>query len=188
MTVKQTIRRTLLPSTTMLLIGLISSCSETPGQAVPMDNRTSPTVSAPVRTSTKPPDGNALKNLDPCTLLTEAEVSLFGAQTGVRDDTAAPACQWTVRGQGVFSVAIRAEQGLQDIVIDKGTLVDHPLASHQGRRLEENSGAGGCMVSIRISESSRVDANSVARSDTAKACEFAGKVAELIEPRLPKGE
>ncbi|MGQ0838916.1 DUF3558 domain-containing protein [Actinokineospora sp.] len=179
----------LLVTATMLLVG-VTSCSETAGQAIPQPESTTATrstESAPPGTTPSSP--NELDKLDPCALLTAAEVAQFGAEVGERDDTTqSTGCQWTIRGQAVFSIALRAKQGLDDIVVDRGTVVDHRVGTRDGRKLEANDGPGACMISISITRSSRVDASSNARSDTAKACGFASKVAELIEPRLPKGE
>ncbi|MGQ0838925.1 DUF3558 family protein [Actinokineospora sp.] len=180
-----------LVTATILTLGL-TSCAETAGQATPQPGSTTATTtrsSDPTPPSTKPASSNELDKLDPCILLSESDVAQFGAGIGVpKNTTRSRACQWTVSGQGVFTVALRAEQGLDDIVVSRGTVADHPVGDHDGRKLEADDGPGGCMISIGISESARVDTSSSTRSDTAKACEFAGRVAELIEPKLPKGE
>ncbi|WP_139191060.1 DUF3558 family protein [Actinokineospora iranica] len=172
----------------ILLTGL-AACTETPGQPLPQPDPTTPTHSTqPRTTSTTPAATHALDNLDPCQLLTQAETTQLGAGPGERHDTSLrSSCQWTMKGQGVFSITIRPEQGLKDIVTDNGTISDYPVGDRHGRKLEGNGG-GGCMIIIEIAQSARVDVSGTTRADTAKACRVANNVVNLIEPRLPKGE
>jgi hypothetical protein len=96
-------------------------------------------------------------------------------------------CKWTIPGQGAFGLVLRAELGLNDIVVGSGTLTDESVAGRRAKRLAEASGPGGCMVAMQVGARSRVDVQVAARTDTAKACDIAARVATLVEPKLPKG-
>jgi Protein of unknown function (DUF3558) len=170
--------RTVLPILATLIA--MSGCSNTTsGEPLP--------TSEPTATSGGSP---SLDVVDPCTLLTAAEVGQFGANAGKPvNSSRARACQWLVPGgNGVFSINLRSGQGLADIVVAQGKLADQRVGSHSGKILRDDDGPGACMISIEITKSSRVDVQSSYKTDTAMACDRATKVTNLIEPRLPRGE
>lgn len=188
------IRRSIMLTLAATLVAGLAACSDTPGQPVPQPNTTEQTsTSKPTSkatTSTKPTSSaGGLDKVDPCQLLVKADESRFQAEPGIPKDTSrSKACDWTVKGQGGFRIALRPDQGLDEIVVGDGKLSKYTVGSRDSRKLEASGGPGACMISIQVTESSRVDVDSTARSDTAKACEFATQVAELIEPKLPKGD
>jgi hypothetical protein len=171
-----------------LVIALAGCSAETPGEP----NPTGTTGSVGSTTSTRPPTNtsarSSLGSVDPCGLLEAADVAAFGANPGRRrGGSSAPSCDWTVPGgKGGFSVDIHPDRNVDQIVVRRGRLTDQVVGTRQGKRLEEDDGPGACMVSIPITDTSRVDFQGTANTNTAKACEYATRVAELIEPKLPK--
>jgi hypothetical protein len=164
------------------------------GQAVPTTGASNTPQSTANTESSAPTSsgggsGQSLDSIDPCALLTSDEAGQLGASSGSPESSGgARSCTWQVRGgNGVFGIDLRSSQGLKDIVVALGTLSDQRVGSHNGKMLTADGGAGTCMVSIGISDSSRVDVQRLYKADTAKACADATKVAGLIEPRLPKG-
>lgn len=77
---------------------------------------------------------------------------------------------------------------MNDIDVGAGALSDQRVGVHDGKLLKEFNGKGACAIIVKITDSSRVDISSVANNDTAKACDYATKVAAIIEPKLPRGE
>jgi hypothetical protein len=169
-----------------LVIGLAGCSAETPGEP----NATSTTSAVGSSTSTRPPTSTSqpspLVSIDPCGLLEPADVAAFGANPGQpRGSGIAKACQWLAPGQGAFSVNFNPDRSLEQIVVGRGRLTDQVVGTRQGKRLVDDS-PGACMVSIPITDTSRVDFSASTRTDTANACEFAMRLATLVEPKLPK--
>lgn len=182
-TVTTTVRMTV--SLAILAVGLVACSDQTGGDPNPATSTTTKSTTSSTSTGGKQ---SALDAIDPCGLLSASDVARFGARPGKRNDIGgAIGCGWTVPGQGTFGIALRSKQSVDSIVVGKGRIVDQSVGSHQGKRLEEPDGVGACLVSIAVSDSSRVDVDGVAtHTDNAKACDFATRVAELIEPKLPK--
>jgi hypothetical protein len=79
-------------------------------------------------------------------------------------------------------VAIRTNVGLSGFLANGGTVHDITVGTHQAKQVLDDSGS--CVVGIGVSDSSRVDVTATPGA-TADPCPVAGKLANLIEPKLP---
>jgi hypothetical protein len=187
-TVLNTRRVVLLPIALGLVVGLTGCSQSLAGNATPRPT-TVATDSEPTSrtsaTSTKPTGGSgtALEDINPCTdLLTEAEIRDLHAEPGV--PSVRNSCRWSVSEGPAFAIALRGDKGLDDITT--GTLSNESIGGRKAKRQVDDPGPGSCMVALEVGVNSRVDVVGVADIDTARACDYATRVATLIEPRLPK--
>jgi hypothetical protein len=143
-------------------------------------------VSVPPSTPAKP----ALADVKPCDLLSSTDRSTVGLTTIGADKVvgAARACDWTA--PGVFGVTVTLDDatGLADLKVTKKTAAPAKVGAHDALRVSDKKAADGtCAVLLGVGEkaSAQVDVSNTNFTDTALACERAGTVAELIEPKLP---
>jgi hypothetical protein len=143
-------------------------------------------VSAPASAPAKP----TLAEVKPCDLLSSTDRSTVGLTSIGADKTigAARACDWTA--PGVFGVTVTLDNaaGLADVKVAKKTATSAKVGTHDALRVSDKKAADGtCAVLLGVGEnaSAQVDVSNTNFTDTALACERAGTVAELIEPKLP---
>lgn len=167
----------------ILAAAVLAGCTTT-GTAVPKETAGS-SGSVGVST-TSVVGGNKLHDLDPCALLSAAEVQQLGASRGEREDvTAARRCNWTVSGSHTFDIAIFENKSAKDAASAKGRQSEVTIGHHRAQRVEEGEGNPGlCDITFAITATSSVSAGSSAGTKTAKACDVATQVANLIEPKL----
>jgi hypothetical protein len=55
-----------------------------------------------------------------------------------------------------------------------------------GRKAVQAPGPGSCTLALAVGDTSRVDIGTTA-DDTKTACDAASKIADIVEPKLPKG-
>ncbi|PPK61342.1 DUF3558 domain-containing protein [Actinokineospora auranticolor] len=169
----------------------VPACSSTtPGTPLASAASTPPTT-----TSTGQPSeqgGGTLADLDPCSdMLTSAAKSDLGITDKGKPDDVGPArgCKWLVRGPEytlILSVGLYDALGIDDLPDD---INNKPLPDINGRKAVQShlsTSGGDCAVTIAVTKTTRASANAVAGVDRAKACQLAGKIAELIEPQLPR--
>ena len=162
---------------TVALLMSVAMCSRGVESTMASPSRAEPSITDKVR---------RLERLDPCRLLTSAEVGQFGAATGeatVLADT--PACQWIFPDGRVVDVGLDDRNGVGALVVGAGKLTMTVVGQHDARQVAENAGPGVCVVSLAVTPSSRVDVVAVVVMDTAAACGIANQVAKFVEPRLP---
>jgi hypothetical protein len=134
--------------------------------------------------------GSGLKSIQPCALLGAAVVSQY--QLSLSDTTpgtGARPCNWqnTTDNNGIgytVEIDIRDSQGIKDYIPAGDTLSSDNVGRHQGLQAKASAG-GGCDVTIGVTDSSRVDVQLVAGTDTNRACDLANQLAKLVEPQLP---
>lgn len=136
---------------------------------------------------------NKLAAVDPCTLLTQAQLDQYGLHK--RDAgtlVGARICSWAhptdENGKNGFNLkpAIWDQQGFKDINAEGQIVTDVPtIGRHQVRQAKQANG-DACFVSISVTDSSRVDVV-VASNSSDESCGLANQFAKLIEPRLPGG-
>ncbi|MCE7001329.1 DUF3558 domain-containing protein [Kibdelosporangium philippinense] len=132
-------------------------------------------------------DNSPTSNIDPCTLLTSADISTFGAAAGTRRDgldADTRGCRWVASGQYTIQVDVFDKLGVKDIQATGEVKSIPAIGSHQAVQFMYGP---SCTVTMAISDTSRVDAAVAAGNDATKACQVAAQVAPLIEPRLPGG-
>ncbi|WP_157987530.1 DUF3558 family protein [Jiangella endophytica] len=163
------------------------STDPTPGPTLePTQEPTSaPTSAAPAETG---PAGDAgLAALDPCAMVDAAGAGSLGL-TGGEAETLGEArvCRYRFEGPTLnesFTVSVELFEtyGPADIVAtDVQALA--PIGDHEAVTFTGTT--GGCVVSLGVSETSRLDATAVG-GDPALACEHATQLAALAEPALP---
>ena len=170
----------------------VSGCTSTStGSPLPTDpTGTGQTLSSPAASA-----GNAAAELaavDPCTLLTQAQLDQFGLHMRDSGDLGgARQCSWgraiDTNGKGGFVVGpvIWDNQGLKDINTDGQIVTDGmTVGRHQARQAKQAEGLA-CFVAIGVTDSARVDI--VVAGSPDEQCGLANQFAKLIEPRLPGG-
>jgi hypothetical protein len=177
--------RSSVPFLGMLSVAVLALAGCATGGAQPAAPG-SPQVSISSGAPAKP----ALVDVKPCDLLSSADRSAVGLTTiGVgKAIGAARACDWTA--PGVFGVTVTLDNaaGLADLKVAKKTATSAKVGAHDALRVSDKKAADGtCAVLVGIGEkgSAQVDVSNTNFTDTALACERAGTVAELIEPKLP---
>jgi hypothetical protein len=172
----------------MVAVAVSACTNQSSGQPVPGSNTsTSESPGTSSGSSSQPTgSGEVFDSIKPCELLSASELQRLHADPGTSSSD--NSCKWSIPGTGAFGVTLRADQSLNDIDAGQGTLSDDSVGSRKAKRLSDAAGPGGCLIAIEVGSRARTDVEAAARTDTAKACDLAGQIAGLIEPRLPKGE
>jgi hypothetical protein len=170
-----------------VLVSLAACNSEEPGTPTAGDT-TRPTGSTAGSTPPTAPTsgGSGLGALDPCELLTAGELTQLGLPPGKADTVAGyPVCEWNPQGPAIVDLTLRPNKGLDDLNTAGRTATDVSIGSHAGRRLEGPT-AGRCGFDLAITERSSVTVGAL-HDQTPAACALAERVANVIEPKLPRG-
>jgi hypothetical protein len=149
--------------------------------STPTPAGTSPSAEASGESAADP-----LAGVDPCTLVPAAVLT----RLHLEDQTSktlgkARVCRWryegaTLRDSYTVDVVIFSTVGIDDLIAD-----DPRSTTVNGRPAKSASNSSGaCVVSLHVTESSRVD-SSVVGGEKAGACRFASELAAAVEPRLP---
>lgn len=178
-------------SLVMFMLLVVAGCTmSTVGSPQPISATSSarPTVSRPAG---EPDVATNLAVINPCALLTQAQIDQFGLRkTDDGDLAGARQCSWThpsdkhARGGYAVGPAIWDHQGLKDINANGYMVTDRPIGRHEGRQARQIDG-DGCFISIGVANSARVDVVVVGEPGT--ACRVANEFATLMEPLLPGG-
>jgi electron transfer flavoprotein alpha/beta subunit len=80
-------------------------------------------------------------------------------------------------------VVIIATAGINKVPTNAGPVTHITVGSHQAVQAIDTA-TGGCLVSMGVTSTSRVDAEAVA-NDSSQSCALALSVAKAIEPNLP---
>ncbi|WP_254897041.1 DUF3558 domain-containing protein [Amycolatopsis sp. Hca4] len=173
---------------------MLAGCTTTqPGTALPTGSETA--VPSGAGSSSANPGGVSTADLQPCELLTPADLSSYASSfepANERKLGGARVCSYQHKiadpsEEGmILSVAIRDTAPL-DSVNDTGNGVkDLPV---NGRSAKEASSDAplGCTVALGVGDKARVDVNATGLKTVAKACQIAEDMAtKIVEPKLPK--
>lgn len=137
-------------------------------------------------TATSPAGGgDSLADFDPC-----AEMNAVAGQLSLgnieKDGTQECAARW---GQTTTAVRVKAfpELGIADYVPGaSSTITDITIGKHKAKKVTAPSSSTSCAVTVEVTSKSRVDFVGAATSSQQEACDAAQKLAEAIEPKLPK--
>ncbi|MFD9962921.1 DUF3558 family protein [Amycolatopsis sp. NPDC058986] len=187
-------RNLLLRSAIALTAGafVLAGCSsQQSGTASPAGTASGGPSSPPASASGAP--GGSTASLDPCTLVSGSDLSTYGTFDGpAKQDVGAGArdCQ-LVRQRANASddtltvdITVRDNAGL-DALPDNGG-GKKPGTMTSGRKaVQAPQPPEGCVLALAVGTGSRVDV-SIVSADSAKACDIASKVADVVEPKLPK--
>ncbi len=133
--------------------------------------------------ATAGPAGTATAALRPCDLLTEAERQKLGVV--VLDEEVlgyARSCETRASGKYALSVGIFDTMRMEDVVAP-GEKKSIRLAGRPAVQLRTN--LDGCGISLRVSETSRVDVLVSAGGNHERACSVAHQAATMVEAKLP---
>jgi predicted small secreted protein len=174
---------------------LLAGCTSTQaGTASPVKSDTAaPSSENP---SSADPGSASTTALEPCTLLTAADVSGYASSFEPAEEKklgGARICRFqhktasaTEEGM-ILSVAIRDSAPLGSVNDTGNGVKDLPV---NGRPAKEASSDAplGCTVALGVGDKSRVDVNATGLNTVAKACQIAEDMAtKIVEPKLPKG-
>ncbi|WP_158602813.1 DUF3558 family protein [Jiangella rhizosphaerae] len=157
--------------------------------ASPAPTATDPASEPPAATTTAPADQSPLEALRPCEVVDAAGLASLGLTGGEEKSIGqARVCRYRFEGPTLnetFTVSVELfdTYGLADIVTTDSEIQPlPPIGGHEARTFTEAT--GGCVVSLGVTDSSRVDATAVG-GDTELACEQATALAAVVEPVLP---
>lgn len=173
----------------------LSGCEEGGSPAAGPTSETSASQSA-----TPPPQTSAAAaptaSLDACTLLQRATIEKEFAdfapfQEGKREDSSdVRGCTWYNETETAndprlqVDVAIRDRQGVKDAQDAGGGVSTGTLASGREAAQIPIPSTKGCIIALAVGPTSRVD---ITVGVHEKACDMASAMADLVDPKLPKG-
>ncbi|WP_026423188.1 DUF3558 domain-containing protein [Actinokineospora inagensis] len=162
---------------TLLLVALTAACSaQTGGTPIPA-------TSAPPTTATShQADPNALRTVQPCTLLPTAAIKTLGV-TGQPTPSATSKtrqCEWKAAGYTI-AVVIYDTAGINDVKTDR-EIEYLPIGTHDGARYLTRTSA--CAIAIDVTPTSRVDVQATGDHPD-DLCAPALEAAKQVEPAVP---
>lgn len=189
--------RLMILSAAVVALGLAGCNSSEGGNALPGDSSGAPTSEAPTSASSPSSSSSAGTDsgsvaIDPCSLVSSSDLAPVGDFAGA---TPKPGklvglryCDWQILDVSL-RIGVRDKQGVDDAK-DAGGGIQHDEADgRKVARIPIPSG-GACIVAVEITDSSRADIQGLKKGGTEGAdasCELAVKVAQIVEPKLPKG-
>ncbi|MGH3467141.1 MAG: DUF3558 domain-containing protein [Thermocrispum sp.] len=177
----------------------LASCSDKDGgNGLPGDPNTPPPVTQPsAAPSTAPAQGGELEKIKACDLLTDDEAATiskgFAAEDTGPGSGASSSCGWdTSIDRGIpidkhisLGINIRPWQSVDEYFVSStGKVTDGDVEGRKAKQVAENGGEGTCELAF-AAEAGRVDVT-VSTKQIERACEIAGEVSTLIEPKLPE--
>ncbi|EHR48670.1 hypothetical protein SacmaDRAFT_0363 [Saccharomonospora marina XMU15] len=131
--------------------------------------------------------------MDPCSLLTDEELSEFAdyKQPESRFSAGARNCRWRpIRENAqqrlpLVNLDARDNIGVEGMN-DIGSGVRKGQLGGSGRAVAQTSNEEGCVIGMAVGEGARVDVV-VSAVGPDKACDIASRIAEIIDPKLPMG-
>ena len=183
-------RSVLLLSVAAAVFGLAGCSEETSGSARP--NPTSdPTTAATEQseqseTTTTEEQASGLADVEPCDLLPASAATQLGLTEGTESSIGEDrTCRWRFEGttlEDSFTVdlVLYDGRGVEEVVgtnITPTTIGGHSAVTF-------NDSTGGCIVSIAVGDTSRVDSLATG-GNLQRGCELANQLAAAVEPQLP---
>ena len=171
---------------------VVSSCtSATTGNPSPGSSQSSASSSSAATNAAS----NSLAGLKACKLLTDREAQQVVPGAGAAEDMGQPggstsACGWTkvatdTERAVTLGITIRPEQTIGQVNVGSGSSTTGMVNSHQARQVKGVEGTGTCLLSVGVGGTGRVDLFVDAGLDGDQACNIAGKIADIVVPKLP---
>jgi hypothetical protein len=191
-------KRTVRPALLLLAAGLfgLAGCSSAqsgsalPGAGVPADSGGGQTTTASAGPSSA---ASATSSIKPCSLVSATDLAQYGTFAAPQEKElgGARSCLLQRTRQSAsdkelgVSINVRDTQGT-DTVTDLGG--GKTTGKLNGRTAIEAPGPaqGGCLMALAVGDNARVDV-SITADSAQEACTVAEKVADVVEPKLPKG-
>ncbi|RSM66133.1 DUF3558 family protein [Amycolatopsis sp. WAC 01376] len=182
-------KKLLLVPLTAAAFVLVACSTEKPG--IPSAAPSSPAQGGESTAPTATTGGADPASIDPCSLLGVADLASYGTFKAPvpKDAGGARGCDFTKEAETAadavtLGVDIRDKQGV-DSVVDGGN--GKTTGNVNGRKaVLVPKPPSGCLMALEIGASARADVVVVA-SDPEKSCGMAEKIADIVEPKLPKG-
>lgn len=173
---------------------VLSACSTEQGRAVASDDTKATPASPPVsESSPNGGDGGATKlaEVDSCALLSEDQLAALGKNIQ-RETVGELSCHWSSKGVSprsndyiIIQIDIRPTQTVNELkALNSGTLTEGRVNDREARQVAADTTEGACIIGF-AADAGRVDILTQANT-TERGCDVAGRVAELIEPKLPE--
>ncbi|MFI9449454.1 DUF3558 family protein [Amycolatopsis sp. NPDC052450] len=182
-------KKLLLVPLTAAAFVLAACATEKPGtpSAAPSSPAQGGESTAPAATT----GGADSASIDPCSVIGAADLASIGPFEAPvpSNGGGARGCEFTKDSQTAadsvtVSVNVRDKQGV-DSVVDGGN--GKTTGNVNGRKaVLVPKPPGSCLMALEISASARVDLV-VVSTDPEKSCGMAEKIADIVEPKLPKG-
>jgi hypothetical protein len=191
------LKLTVRPAVLLLAVGVfgLAGCSSSqPGTALPSTGV--PTSASGGKTTSTPagPSSSAAgtSSIDPCSLLSASDLTQYGTFSGPdkKNLGGARVCAFlrtlasaSDKGLGV-SINVRDTQGIST-VNDVGGAKE--TGTVNGRKaIKVSLSQSACVLALAVGDNARVDV-SITADSAQEACTVADKVADVVEPKLPKG-
>jgi hypothetical protein len=189
---KKLYARTVLPLAAIVLV--VTGCTSTQA-GTPSPAATTSSGAATSGTSPAGPGGATTTSLDPCSLLLASDLTSYGTFIGPnkREEFGARSCGYVTQVKNSSDPQLGVDVNVRDTqtvdaLNDLGGGITQGKVN--GRRSALAAGSpdlGSCVLAMAVGTSSRVDVFITSATDTKQACDVATKVADTVEPRLPKG-
>src|SRR5437879_2052229 len=175
-----------LPLVAAAIVGLSACSSQSPGDPV-----ASNTTSAAPTSGGSTSSGTSLASVDPCSLLTQAQVTNNGLMAGQTVNAAGGrACRWVRPDNGSsvdgynIQIVIYNQAGLDQLNTTGGQVSDYPVGKYQGKLFQDSS-LNNCGVSVGTTSTSRVDIYVNSSVSLAQGCSLVKEVAPKIVANFP---
>jgi uncharacterized protein DUF3558 len=150
--------------------------------------QTTPSAGSSEAVPTRSATASSVADLDPCQLLTDADVAPFSPKKpGERRDVAgSPGCRWTLP-EGLIAVAVHPDRSLDQLNVEGNQVEETTLGERRAKLVKPAESEGKCEILIEITSSTAagVSANMDDNNNDA-ACQVVNQVAPLVEAKLPK--
>ncbi|CAL9668861.1 hypothetical protein SUDANB95_07344 [Actinosynnema sp. ALI-1.44] len=177
--------RSILP---IAVLGVVlAGCSEKQGgtPTAGSDTPTTTGTSAKPTTTSSSGTGGDLASFDVCAAM-QAAAGQFPL-TEIEPDGKRQSCNAEWGTSATVGVTAYPTLGVADFVPGPSSqFSDITVGSHKARKVTAPGSASSCAVTIEITSKSRVDVVAIANASQDEACDAAQKLAEAIEPKLPK--
>jgi hypothetical protein len=178
-----------LPLIAAAIVGLSACSSQNPGS--PQANGSASSASQPTSSSSTS-GASPLASVDPCTLITQTQVTNNGLLPG--KSVNAPggrACRWVRSDSGTatvdgydIQVVIYDTTGIDQLNTVGGTVSDISVGKYQSKLFQDNSD-NDCLVSVPTAGSSRVDIGVVSSLGITQGCKLVQQVAPKVVANFP---
>ena len=176
-----------LPFVAVAIVGLSACASQSSGTP----SATSTTSSAPTSSGGSTSGPTSLASVDPCSLLTQAQLANNGVPPGESVPAAGGrACRWhrpddgaTIDGYDI-QVVIYNDAGLDQLHTGGGPVSNYPVGQYQGE-LYQNRADNICIVSVATSKTSRADISVNSNVSFDQGCTLVKDVAPKVVANFP---
>lgn len=173
----------------------LAACSSGGGSGFPTTTATTPAGTTATSASAGGSDQIAqqLKALDPCSVIPDSEVSQLHLTRQGRDDLQQPVVGWGCKWKtSATDVGAANSYSVVFTIFPNDSATDLNTRGEQVTPVSTNGRPGlqlfnqlGCSVTMRITDTSSAEVTLSA--DPSKSCGLANDIAQLVEPKLPKG-